>query len=241
MRLLVHVPLIHDPEDLGALGRSMRQEFEARIGKDRWQRHLEAMNGYWNGVSDALRTLPVDQLSLFQDGMVADGATAERIVREGAKHGSRNYTLLWELVQAGARLHKTELPELLLEEERRVSAALGETTEHAMPVSASSAETVRSSTELLDARDRSIAGAINRRLEPGCIGVCLFGLEHRIERWLDPDIRIHPLKSLALMRSYFALLNVPGDEGAFEAVRARVTGPVNLAELRALLAQARSA
>lgn len=181
MRKLIHVPIVHGPEDLGTQLEAVRRAYLTRFGVRAWQLHLKSIEQFWNEVRQRLRPLRQQPLRLrvYQDGLPACGREIE-LVRQLSAQGSQNYRLLAELVEAGAELVGTEDPELLRQEHERASGAalVGE--------SASAARY----DALMEARDRYIAARIDATLAETELGLLFMGALHRVVENLPADIRV---------------------------------------------------
>jgi hypothetical protein len=190
MRTLIKIPIIHSAQDMGSLRDKAQQEYLARYGQEKWLDHLKSIDGIWLGIRQAIISLelPCAIVRLYQDGLPVCGKEAD-IVRDVAQQGSKNHSLLLELMAQGARLMGTEEPTLLLQEYQLHSLAPTQ-------ADASQAQTqaqLKQSQELLLARDRFIAERINQTLLTGEIGLLFLGLAHSIEALLSADILVRNL------------------------------------------------
>jgi hypothetical protein len=181
LRKLIHVPIVHGPEDLGAHLEAVRKAYVSRYGVRAWQLHLKSVEQFWNQVRQRLRPLRerAGKLRIYQDGMPVCGRETE-LARQLAAQGSQNHRLLVELVEAGAELVGTEDPELLLQEHERAHRAerLGE------PASAARYD------PLMEARDRYIASRIDATLAESGLGLLFMGALHRVTEKLPKDIQV---------------------------------------------------
>ncbi len=226
MRRLISIPIVHDEADLGMAGPTLLAETIRLAGSERWAAHQETLARYWTEIAAWLHALPARQLRLYQDGLPVGGAMGQAVVDEAAHRGSRNYQLLRELVAQGAELRAAEDPELLWQERnhlvRKTSARparheLG--TDRELPDSSSRGR-------LLRARDAFIAGAIDRTLADGEIGVLFLGAEHRVTARLAPDIEVETLKEPGLVRAYVHVLLRPGREKELARLAAYLASPI---------------
>ncbi len=188
-RVLIWVPIIHTPADLGSLSETIRQLHLRAFGQGKWDRHLQTVEEMWRHIKQDIDTLNLDfsQVRLYQDGLPCCGHEAD-IVRDLAQAGSQNHLLLLDLMKKGARVTGTESPELLLEEyelARQVLAAAG---------SGKPRRSARRQQELskllLERRDRFIAAQIDKTLAAGETGLVFLGMLHNLEGRLAADIAL---------------------------------------------------
>ena len=186
MRTLISFPIIHTEHDMGSLLGQLKQQYVARYGHEKWVEHLEWIEASWKEIHRMITelNLPYGSVRLYQDGLPECGRESD-IVREVAARGSRNYQLLAELMERGARLMGTEDPQLLLEEYQTLREELrGQQNPDQ--------ETRRRehSQALLRERDRFIALRINSTLRTGETGLLFLGMAHSLEPLLDADILV---------------------------------------------------
>lgn len=183
MRALIHFPIIHSPQDLGTLSKSVnKSKTEEQI-----QQHHAAIEHFWTMIATIIESLEINYtgLKLYQDGLPVCGKEKE-IVAEVAAAGSQNYTLLHSLHCKGAILMGTESAKLLLQEHTLMTALLQSGEKQS-----SSSETGQN---LLSQRDNYIAQRINDTLHEGEMGILFLGFLHNIENKLSNDIvLIQPL------------------------------------------------
>jgi hypothetical protein len=180
-RRLIHVPILHAPADMGTAAAELEAAYVARLGRRHWDQHLALLGGFWPAVRAALDKEDLDyrHVDLYQDGLPVCGREP-RIVAQAAAGGSANYRLLADLAARGAALVGTEAPGLLLEEYRRVQAALHP--------AAGRAPQPASPSDLLARRDAYIARRIGSTLSWQRTGILFLGVMHRIELLLPTDI-----------------------------------------------------
>lgn len=180
MRILVYVPIVHLPEDMGSLSEAIKRKYIDRHGLRGWERHLQEVEELWRKIAEGLQALPLAgrKVRLYQDGLPICGREME-IVREVAEAGSKNHKLLLDLIREGAVLTGTEDPKLLLEEHDRIKKdqVTGEPAYD----------------QLMEKRDRFISERVNQTLEQGEIGVLFIGALHRVEAKLPKDIEVRHL------------------------------------------------
>jgi hypothetical protein len=214
VRRLLYVPIVHEGADLGSAGPAVERGSSAWAGAERWARHQEVVRQLWEQVDAHLRAFDPRRLALYQDGLPAEGAAGRRIVEEAARRGSANYRLILRLLEDGARLVKTEAPELLLEE-------------HSRSMSAQRGGRREESDDLLERRDAFIAATINNTLRDDEIGVLFIGAQHRVAPGLAVDIAIEMAKDPRRIQRYMAAVVMGGDPLGFEALAAYVAAPAD--------------
>jgi hypothetical protein len=180
LRKLIHVPIIHGPEDLGTQLEAVRKAYLSRFGARAWLLHLKSVEQFWSEVRRRLRPLreQAGKLRVYQDGLPVCGRETE-LARQLSAQGSQNHRLLVELVEAGAELVGTEDPELLRQEHQRAGRAerVGE------PASAARYDA------LMQARDLYIASRIDATLAEAELGLLFMGALHRVIEKLPKDIQ----------------------------------------------------
>jgi len=193
-RVLVLVPIIHAPADMGGLQEPIQRLKVRKVGKQAWERSNDLVEGFWKQIEetiDGLR-LPYERVRLYQDGLPVCGHELE-IVADMGKVGSRNYLLLLKLKEKGATLMGTESAALLVEEYQLAKAVLGRQRAEGSRRGKSKVQALEDS--LLKRRDQFIGRRISSTLQPGETGVIFLGLLHAIEPWLDQDIGVlRPLR-----------------------------------------------
>jgi hypothetical protein len=186
-RTLIYIPILHTGADMGRCAPQLNEAAQAKLGADTWQRHTAEVERMWDGIEDAIQRLGLDlkAICVYQDGLPACGREIE-IVDEVAKAGSRNHRLLQILGRRGAILVGTEAPELLVEEyelTRQIldgASAGGQQTDSQRRLAAN----------LVQRRDRFIAGRIDETLPTGGTGVLFIGALHRVAPYLPADIAV---------------------------------------------------
>ena len=181
MRKLIHVPIVHGPQDLGTEIEAVRKAYVSRFGVRAWQQHLATVDQFWNQTRHRLRSLreQASTLRVYQDGLPVCGREVE-LARQLAAAGSQNHRLLVELVDAGATLLGTEDPDLLRQEQQRAHRAGG------------AAETAAAARydPLMEARDHYIANRIDATLAADDLGLLFMGALHRVTEKLPKDIQV---------------------------------------------------
>lgn len=184
-RQLICISIIHPPEDLGSQMEATRSEYVARYGHETWQEHVAALEKFWREIRNFLFLLPLDSrtVRIYQDGLPVCGRELE-IASELAARGSRNYQLVLDLVQKGARLMGTEDPDLLRKEKERWEESAGKIFQSAAEYGYD---------DLMAGRDRYIADRIHRTLQEGEVGLLFIGALHRVTDKLPADIEMIPV------------------------------------------------
>lgn len=180
MRKLIHIPMVHTPQDLGSQLERVRGEYIARYGLERWRQHLREVEELWQRIRERLMGLPVDfsQARLYQDGLPVCGRERE-IVHQLADEGSINHQLLLELVKKGAVVMGTEDPDLLIQERDRLIHSAG--------------ENILLYDEVIERRDEYIAQRIRSTLKEGEVGLLFIGALHRVVERLPEEIEVSNL------------------------------------------------
>jgi len=189
MRRLIYVPIIHTMVDMGSRAEVLKQEYIRRFGAERWARSRQVIDEAWEGTRSRLLALglPWERVRIYQDGLPVSGKELE-IARDVAAQGSKNYQLVMELVQRGARLMGTESPELLIREYthvKRIAEAESDAEREAARQSYAA-----ESAEILKERDAFIAGRIAETLEEGEVGLLFLGMLHEVDRLLPEGIQV---------------------------------------------------
>lgn len=213
MRHLLCLPVIHDEADLGGAGPALAHRSAALAGEGRWVLHRDTVRRFWESVGNYLCRFDPCTMRVYQDGLAVDGVVGRHIVEEGAGRGSRNYQLVLELLNQGARLQATEDLALLLEELARLGrgedpAASPERREH-----------------LLEKRDTHIAHVINSTLEEGELGVLFIGAGHDVGARLAHDIGVESFKNPEKIRQYIQELLLGSDARKLKALARYVAAP----------------
>jgi hypothetical protein len=190
MRTLILIPIIHTEHDLGSLLEKTKEQYVARYDLAKWTQHLEAIDGFWDGVHAVITALelPYASVRLYQDGLPVCGKEVE-IVEDVAAQGSKNHQLLVQLMSQGCQLMGTEDSGLLLQEYRLHQAALGLGDPDSVPTGQGA--------NLLADRDKFIAARIDATLAVGEIGLLFLGMAHDVAPLLPANVFVrHLLPSL---------------------------------------------
>lgn len=173
---------------------SREEEREARFDDEM------RVAAYWEKVRaellDALaatgRDVSLEGVRIFQEGLCSGAIRGMKIASDLAIQGNRNYQLILELVKRGAKLEKTEDPNLLWEEYHLLRAALSAPRLNAR---VRAREFYREKArDLIASRDKRIAARIDRVVGRAELGVLFIGAEHDIARFVPPsfDVTILP-------------------------------------------------
>ena len=204
MRTLIYVPIIHTSADLGSIAKDVTERAIAGLGVEVWQNHRKTVDGFWEAVSHYFDSLNVSGVKIYQDGMVAEGETGERIVKDTAKAGSKNYELVSRLLKKGAVLVKTEDFKLVKEECDWLFKITRAENLAGKLIGFIKYKLVKNT--LLSIRDKFIAGRINKTLAIGEKGIIFIGAYHNIKKRLHKDIQVIEIKDTARIREYHRLL-----------------------------------
>jgi hypothetical protein len=187
-RRLIYIPIVHTPEDMGALKESVARATMEKMGRAGLNRKSAAVDKIWTDIERVIDSLALsfDRVRLYQDGLPVCGREA-KIVMEMARAGSRNHQLLRRLMAQGANLMGTESCDLLIQEYEAAKESLGGRPPRAAGVAASRRTL---SDTLLKRRDQFIAGRINDTLKDGETGILFLGMLHALEGYLHPDIQV---------------------------------------------------
>ncbi|MGD0265053.1 MAG: hypothetical protein ABSD47_08880 [Candidatus Methylomirabilota bacterium] len=205
MRKLIYVPIVHTTADMGSQAEALEREHVRRHGRGEWARTRRLIDEVWEGLRTRLLALALDYrgVRIYQDGLPVCGRELD-IVREVAQAGSRNYTLILELLKRGAVVEGTESPDLLREEYERIRSAIpkksvprgrmqtGELASAGLPDQARE-ESARESERILRQRDEFIGRRIDETLKGGEVGILFIGLMHWVDRFLPGDVEVQYL------------------------------------------------
>jgi hypothetical protein len=179
---LLYVPVVHGSADMGSAASGYKAAFIARFGEQKWQERAGEYNAIWRAIHNGIdqwiqqRGVALPHVKLYQDSLPVCGHEAA-LVTQLAEQGSENHKLLLALMQRGAVLVGSESPELLLEEYR-----LLQTSNHD-----------EAQADLLEQRDRFIAGRIAETLGENELGILFIGALHRVNRYLAQQIDVEYL------------------------------------------------
>lgn len=178
MRKLFYIPIIHTSEDLGSHLAEAKKEYTTKYGLSKWGDHIKTVDKFWQGLREALLTLPVNykNVKLYQDSLpVCDREL--QIVEKLARDGNTNYQVLIELVKKGAIVIGSEDPKLLIEERNRI-------------IENGVVDPVNIYDDLMERRDSYIAQRIDITLGDGEIGLLFIGALHKVVEKLPNNIQV---------------------------------------------------
>ncbi len=184
------IRIVHAPSDMGSMKDGLEKEGISQIGRQRWEENQRRIAKFWDEVERDVDSLGLDpgKLRIYQDGLPCSGALGERIVRETAERGSRNYQIIRKLMEKGARIEATESPELLRREYDYIKALIDAKTDAERVEAAAKYDKVKDS--LLEDRDTFIAQSINSTLKDGEIGLLFIGASHDVLPKIAKDIGV---------------------------------------------------
>ncbi len=205
MRTLIYVPIIHTTADLGSLAIEVNKRGVGGLGREIWEKHKNTVEEFWNVVEDFFISLDASGMKIYQDGLVAEGEIAQKIVEAGLKSGSKNYEIISRLVGRGAILVRTE-DFKLIKEEREYLLALTQAKSIIRKLIAFLLYKMNAN-RLLRKRDKFIARRINETLKDREKGVIFIGAYHYLIKRLPEDIQIIEIKDTEKVREYHKLLS----------------------------------
>ncbi len=227
MRTLLYVPIIHMSADLGSLAKNFTNRGIKDLGEDVWEEHRKTVSMFWESITAFFEAMPVAGFKIYQDGMIANGEIAEKIIEAGVRSGSKNYEIIRRLMGKGAILIKTE--DLALVKEER-DWLLRITQARTLPEKLKAYLGFRGAkNHLLKRRDSYIAQTINRTLGQEETGILFIGAYHEIIPRLDPDIAVKEIKEVRKVREYQKRLPYQGrkKDELFEELSHYLIRPVN--------------
>ncbi|ABK13854.1 MAG: hypothetical protein H5T42_05820 [Methanothrix sp.] len=189
MRKLIVARIVHSPEDMGSMREGLERMGVSRLGREKWEENRIRIERFWDELEREIDRLELDptRLRIYQDGLPAGGEIGERIIRETASKGSRNYQIIEKLMERGARIEATESPELLLREYQHIKAMVSTTgEEQRRALEAYNKEKDR----LLDERDAYIARRIAETLQDDETGLLFIGAHHNVVPRLPADVEV---------------------------------------------------
>jgi hypothetical protein len=185
-RTLIVIPIVHTEVDMGSLGESVRISSEKSRGAEYWTKHIQTVDDIWNAIRKWIFSLSLtySKLRLYQDGLPICGHE-HQIVKDVADMGSKNHSLLIELMDKGASLIGTENAVHLLEEYQYQQKEAGKSDLTELEMAHHEAD---QGNRLLMQRDIFMANRINATLLTGETGLLFIGVAHNVEPYLAPDI-----------------------------------------------------
>lgn len=193
MRNLIIIPIVHSSPDMGSIKDDLERESIAKIGKNRWDENKKKIETFWNEVEKEIDLLDLNymEIRVYQDGMPCGGEMGERIVREVADKGSRNYQIVRKLIENGAILEATENPKLLIKEYEGIKRIVDAKTENERTEAILRYDRIKD--WLIEERDTFIANAIDSTLKDGETGILFVGAAHDVAPKLPHDVEVREL------------------------------------------------
>jgi len=204
MRTLIYVPIIHTSADLGSMAKDISKRGIRDLGEEVWTKHRKTVEGFWDVISRYFDSIDVNEMKIYQDGMVGESEVGKRIVEDTAKAGSKNYQLVAKLLERGAVLIKTEDFGLVKQEYDRLLAITQAGSIIQKIIAFIKYKLVKSI--LLNKRDAFIAKRIDETLEPDEKGILFIGAFHKIKKRLPKNIQVREIKNIDKVRRYQRLL-----------------------------------
>ena len=193
MRKLIVIRIVHAPSDMGSMKEGLEKEGISKIGRQRWEENQRKISKFWDEVERDVNAIAVDpkMLRIYQDGLPCAGAIGEKIVRETAERGSRNYQIIMNLMMRGAKIEATESPELLRREYDYIKAIIDAKTDAERADAASKYDKIKD--RLLEDRDAFISQSINSTLKDDETGILFIGASHNVLPKIAKDINVECL------------------------------------------------
>ncbi len=205
-RSLLYIPVIHSGSDMGTIAGDISHKGVAELGEENWQSHINTVEKYWDLIADYCKQLNFEAkgLKIYQDGMVADGEIASKIIEDNLKMGSRNYQIISELMSRGAEIVKTEDFGLVKKELELYKSVSASDSLLKKLIKILIIKIKRKS--LMRKRDAFIASCIANTLKPGETGLIFLGAYHHILNKLPGNIKVIQLKEISKVKQYQKLL-----------------------------------
>ena len=193
MRKLIVIRIVHSPADMGSASSGLEKAGVSTIGRQRWLENQRKIESFWMQLEKEVDGLGLDtsKLHIYQDGLPCAGALGEKIVRETAAKGSRNYQIVQKLMDRGARIEATESPELLRQEYGYIKDLLQARTDEERRAAEGRYNLVKD--RLLEERDLFIARTIDATLGDGQTGLLFIGASHNVLPKIAGDIEVKAL------------------------------------------------
>jgi hypothetical protein len=190
MRKLIIIRIVHAPTDMGSAGAGLEKSGISTLGKQRWLENQKKIENFWLELDKEVDGLGLDteKLAIYQDGLPCAGALGERIVRETAAKGSKNYQIVQKLMDKGARIEATESADLLRQEYGYIKALLEAKTNEEKRAAEERYNQVKD--KLLEERDQFIARSIDATLAEGETGLLFIGASHNVLPKIAGDIEV---------------------------------------------------
>jgi len=176
------------------------------FGEEFWKTHVDTVNKYWEVISLYCDTIDFGgkPVKIYQDGMVADGGIALKIMEDSVKAGSKNYEIISRLVNRGAIIVKTEDLSMVKKELDMLKSIPSSGTLIMKVIRIIRFKISRH--KLLVQRDKFIAESIDATLDPNETGIIFIGAYHHVLDKLRKDIVVKEVKEINKVRKYQKLL-----------------------------------
>ena len=190
MRKLIVIRIVHSPTDMGSAGGALEKAGISTLGRHGWQENQKKIENFWLELEKEVDDLGLDakMLRIYQDGLPCAGALGERIVRETAAKGSKNYQIVQRLMDRGAQIEATESADLLRLEYGYIKALLEAKTDEERRTAEERYNLVKD--QLLEERDLFIASSIDASLKEGETGLLFIGASHSVLPKIAGDIEV---------------------------------------------------
>ncbi|MDD2755471.1 MAG: hypothetical protein PHS80_08070 [Methanothrix sp.] len=190
MRKLIIIRIVHAPTDMGSAGAGLEKAGISTLGKQRWLENQKKIESFWLELEKEVDDLGLDlkKLRIYQDGLPCAGALGERIVRETAAKGSKNYQIVQKLMDKGARIEATESADLLRQEYGYIKALLEAKSNDEKRAAEERYNQVKD--KLLEERDQFIAHNIDATLADGETGLLFIGASHNVLAKITGNIEV---------------------------------------------------
>jgi len=190
MRKLIVVRIVHAPSDMGSAGEGLEKNGISTMGKQAWEENQKKIERFWQELETEVDGLGLDanMLRVYQDGLPCSGPLGERIVRETAAKGSRNYQIVQKLMDRGAKVEATESPDLLRIEYGYIKGLLEAKSDEERKAAEARYNLVKD--KLLEERDLFIARSIDSSLKEGETGLIFIGASHDVVSKIAQDIEV---------------------------------------------------
>jgi len=222
MRKLLYVPLIHGSGDLGSMASSVDEKGVAMHGEERWEEHRRTISGFWDSIESYMNSLDVTDFQIYQDGLAADGSLGQKVVKEAARKGSRNYQIVERLMARGAKIVKTEDVSTLLKEVELLKKIAQSKSLPGRLFAALNYELAKK--RLLEERDEFIAKTINDSLKRN--GILFIGAFHNLIPKLASDIVVEEVKAKEKVGEYQRSFLLRGNQERVEELSRYLVAPV---------------
>jgi phage host-nuclease inhibitor protein Gam len=224
---LIYIPVIHSGSDMGTIADDISRKGIAELGIETWQSHIRTVDKYWDVIANYCEELKIEinEMNIYQDGMVTDGEIAMRIVEDSVKMGSRNYEIVSNLITRGARIVRTEEYNLVKKELELYKSI---STNDSLLKKLLKIIVIKAKRYfLMKKRDAFIAASIDQTLNAGNTGLIFLGAYHHILDKLPEDIEIIQVKEISKVKQYQKLLPFQSKHKAlFDEISQYLVAPV---------------